>query len=77
MGDCCGVDTEGNCTVKSNKSYVALCDSPKEPEISREELDTQIKEYLAKGGKIEQLPRGASGYKSVAMYAEQRKKRNE
>jgi hypothetical protein len=63
--------------VKSNKSYVALCDSPKEPEISREELDAQIKAYLAKGGKIQELPRGASGYMPVNMYAEQRKKRDE
>jgi len=60
--------------VKSNKSYVALCDSPKEPEISREELDAQIKAYLAKGGKITQVSQGASGYKSINLYAEQRKK---
>ena len=61
--------------MKSNKSYIALCDSPAEPKLEQEELDRQIKAFLAKGGEVKQIPTGFSAYQTLSTIRAERKKK--
>ena len=46
--------------MRSNTYYHNLERAPDKQNPEREKLEAQIKEYLAKGGKVTDVPRGAS-----------------
>jgi hypothetical protein len=60
--------------MRSNKSYIALCDSPAEPKLEQEALERQVKEYLAKGGEVKQIPTGMSAYRPLSTIRTEKKK---
>jgi hypothetical protein len=47
--------------MRSNTYYYNLERAHDQQNPERDKLEAQIKEYLAKGGKVTQVPRGESG----------------
>jgi len=47
--------------------YFALCDHPAEPPISLQELDQKVKDFLARGGKVQQIPTGVSTFEPLSV----------
>ena len=40
--------------MRDNRDF-ALCDHPAEPPISLQELDQKVKDFLARGGKVQEV----------------------
>jgi hypothetical protein len=59
--------------MRSNTYYHNLERAPDKQNPEREKLEAQIKEYLAKGGRVTDVPRGASAARPITEH-ETRKK---
>jgi len=59
--------------MRSNTYYHNLERAPDKQNPEREKLEAQIKEYLAKGGKIKHVPLGSSAARPITEH-ETRKK---
>ena len=53
--------------MRSNRYYRVIDDVPMEQNFHRERIAQDIKEYLATGGKIEQVPKGKSKYNAEPL----------
>jgi len=53
--------------VKSQKYYRLVEETPPELADQRKKIADDIKKYLAKGGKIEQIPKGYSKYSAQPL----------
>ena len=59
--------------MRSNTYYHNLSRVPDKQNPEREKLEAQIKEYLAKGGEIKEIPRGVHAQNAEPMSAIRRR----
>jgi hypothetical protein len=60
--------------MRSNVYYHNLSRAPDKQNPEREKLEAQIKEYLAKGGKIKHVPLGSSAARPITDHDQCKKK---
>jgi hypothetical protein len=60
--------------MRSNTYYHNLSRAPDKQNPEREKLEAQIKEYLAKGGKIKHVPLGSSTINPLTYHDPRKKK---
>jgi hypothetical protein len=60
--------------MRSNTYYHNLSRVPDKQNPEREKLEAQIKEYLAKGGKIKHVPLGSSAARPITDHDQCKKK---
>ena len=59
--------------MRSNTYYYNLARAPDKQNPEREKLDAQIKEYLASGGKVQQVERGVSAMGPITDHEAKKK----
>jgi len=59
--------------MRTDQYYYNLERAHEQTNIEREKLEAQIKEYLAKGGQIKQIPRGVHAQNAEPMSAIRRR----
>jgi hypothetical protein len=59
--------------MRSNTYYHNLSRAPDKQNPEREKLEEQIKQYLAKGGKVTAVPRGVSAARPITEHEAHRK----
>lgn len=59
--------------MRSNTYYYNLGRVNKQQNPERDKLDAHIKQYLAKGGTVTQVPRGVSGFGPITDHETRRK----
>lgn len=53
--------------MRDNRVYTGMCESPAEPSISQAEIDAHVAAFLARGGKVQQIPTGACSYEPLSV----------
>jgi predicted GNAT superfamily acetyltransferase len=59
--------------MRSNTYYHNLSRVPDKQSPEREKLEEQIKQYLAKGGKVTDVPRGSSAARPITEHDPRKK----
>lgn len=53
--------------MRDNRVYTSMCESPAEPAISQAEIYAHIAAFLARGGKVQQIPTGVCSYEPLSV----------